>query len=272
MNHLEQILERVGGIEAAIQPQSMFTSSIATLLQVDPIYIFVSTYSSLGIHSEDYFSQVAFESLYNHPDLSATPSSQHHHILHEISEDYLKIPTCNTTADSILTWPIFQGRYSPDCLINMVLESSTRSSDLYRIRNDNPVAPGGLEHLFEDRIPFLIDKFLKDVHAKNPILDVEALVEHGKKAATTGLGSDAQSCLVLLACALGSIAISFEISEASEVEFEMNAPGMTSSKYFAKEIYQAESCYALACRRIGLLKPTILGAQCYFYSGGKLFI
>ena len=154
----------------------------------------------------------------------------------------------------------------------MVLESKAHSSDQYRTLNDNAVAHGRLEPLFEDRIPFLIDKFLKDVHAKNPVLDVEALVEHGRKAATTGLGSDAQSCLVLLACALGSVATSFEISEASEVEFEINAPGMTSLKYFAKEIQQAESCYTLASRRIGLLKHTILGAQCYFYSGGKFFL
>jgi hypothetical protein len=71
-----------------------------------------------------------------------------------------------------------------------------------------------------------------------------------------------------MACALGSISFPFEVSEANERGMEMNTPGMTSSSFFAKEIQQAESCYALACRRLGLLKQTILGAQCYFYSAG----
>lgn len=186
--------------------------------------------------------------------------------MYEISRNYQRIPTCNTTADSVLTWPIFQGRYPPNYLVDVLLEYNTAQLDPHKTGSNTFSVSGGLEPLPDERILFLIDKFLENVHTRNPILDVEALVRYGRRAASTGLGLDAESCLVLLACALGSIAISFDRSEVTELE--EHAPGINSSTFFVKEIHQAESCYALACRRLGLLNQTILGAQCYFYSAG----
>lgn len=224
-------------------------------------------YFCLAIHPADHFSDPGPDHLHYPGEFSATSGSSHHEPIHEVSKDYLRIPTCNTTADSVLTWPIFQGRFPNDYLIDVLLEGGSHKPD-HTGWSDAIVVPGGIEPLADERIPALIDKFLEDVHTKNPILDVEALVRYGRRAATSGLSWDAPSCLVLMACALGSISFPFEVSEANERGMEMNTPGMTSSSFFAKEIQQAESCYALACRRLGLLKQTILGAQCYFYSAG----
>jgi len=219
----------------------------------------------LAVNIEEYFSKAAHASL-NYPGtFSAASSSNYQDMVYEISRDYLRILTCNTTADSILTWLIFQGRYPPNYLIDILLECNPARLDHHKTGNHTFLVSGGLEPLPDERIPFLIDKFLENVHTRNPILDVEALVGTGGKQRVQAW--DWMLSLVLLACALGSIAISFDSSEINQLE--KHAPGINSSTVFAKEIHQAESCYALACRRLGLLNQTMLGAQCYFYSAGR---
>ena len=119
----------------------------------------------------------------------------------------------------------------------------------------------------EERIPILIDNFLQNVHTKNPVLDVEALVRQGLVAAEQGLGWDAWSCLVLIACALGHISKPFSVAEG-----EADIRGLEraeSIQIFGKDLEGADSYFLLASRRLGTLKPTMLGAQCYFFAGGK---
>lgn len=190
----------------------------------------------------------------------------------EGSKDYLKILSCKTTADVALTWPIFGGSFAQDALIGIIFnleESSNESpssnnSDTHQVR-------GGLQPLPDERIPILIERFLECVHTKNPILDVESLIHHGRRAAENGLGWDAQSCLILLTCALGCIAHPFDPKPEGSLESatESEISPESSSSFFARELQVAESCYVLACRRIGLLRHTVLGAQCHFFAGGK---
>ena len=200
-------------------------------------------------------------------------------VFNESSRDYLQIPACVTTADAALTWPVFEGRFSPDTLVGIIFNSGehdidrspsseTQNNHSHPASDDTYHVPGGLQFLPDERIPILIDRFLECVHTKNPILDVDALLRYGRKAAENGLGWDAPSCLVLIACALGSIAHPFDFAPSNEM-VEGSSPGLNSSSLFARELTQAESCYVLACRRLGLLKQTVLGAQCHFYTGGE---
>jgi hypothetical protein len=202
----------------------------------------------------------------------------------EPSRDYLQIPPHRTTADTVLTWPIFANRYEPNSLIEPLFapniypngNSFSHATGDELIAKDLVVVPGGLQPLPDEKIPSLIDNFLQNVHTKNPILDVEFLLKHGRKAAEIGLGWDAPSCLVLLACALGSVARPFEqslmtvenISNPGSLSRRLSHDPVPSATVFATDLQQAESCYVLACRRIGLLKYTILGAQCHFFAGG----
>lgn len=184
----------------------------------------------------------------------------------EMSKDYLTIPSSNTTADSVLTWPIFQAQYPPEHLTNILLASNPREKD--GSESEEFVVQGDFEPLSDERIPMMIERFLQNVHTKNPILDVDALIRYGRKAAMDSPGWDAPSCLVLLACALGSVALPVEAAVADRVGVNPYAPAATSSAVYEGELRLAESCYYLACKRLGLLKHTVLGAQCYFYSGG----
>ena len=215
-------------------------------------------------------------------------ASTSHHVL-EPSKDYLRIPSCKTSADTVLTWPIFSDEYPPDCLIGSIFtqtndqsgsdDSFSKFSAIGRGTSlDMFSISGGLQTMSEEKIPALIERFLRNVHTKNPILDVEALLRYGRSAAEHGLRWDAPSCLVLLACALGSVAYPFTASSTSSssmfngADLGSNAYGgeTSSAVFFAGDLQQAESYFVLACCRIALLKPTVIGAQCYFFAGGML--
>lgn len=136
---------------------------------------------------------------------------------------------------------------------------------------DHFTPTGGLMPANEEQIPALVDKFLENVHTKNPVLDVEQLVKQARTIAGRGLGWDGWSCLVLLASALGTIAKPFE--SAVTVSTSPGMGGMSGNRWITdapttpKELQQAESYFALASRRLGSLKHSILGAQCYFFAG-----
>ena len=129
----------------------------------------------------------------------------------------------------------------------------------------------GLMPLNEEQIPYLVDKFLENVHTKNPVLDVEQLVKQSRVIASNGLGWDAWSCLVLLAAALGTVAKPFDASVTTTVTLDgrTDVTWTHDGPTTPKELQQAESYFALASRRLGSLRHSILGAQCYFFAGGK---
>ena len=184
------------------------------------------------------------------------------------SKDYLRVPSGGSSADTMLTWPIFNGRFQPQCLIRDVFRPDPEAlKGPIGHGEDTMMVPVGVLPLAEEHIPGLIGRFLEHVHTKNPILDTDALIRYGREAAAHGPGWDAPSCLVLLACALGSVSYPFSVAAADQIGVAVDAVA-TSASIFERELQQAESCYILACRRLGLLKHTVLGSQCYFFSGG----
>ncbi|KAH0593099.1 hypothetical protein MHUMG1_09101 [Metarhizium humberi] len=200
----------------------------------------------------------------------------------EASRDFLQIPPHRASADTVLQWGIFEGKYAANFLIGTLFSPDHNSVSLYTgatssSSGDVITNTSGLTHLEEEQIPGLIDRFLQNVHTKNPILDVEALVKHGRKCAEQGIGWDGRSCLVLMTCALGAVAKPFDrsslpmsmaISPASETG--PTSASATSSKLYSKELQQGDCCFTMACRRLGSLKYSMLGAQCHFFAGEVL--
>lgn len=210
------------------------------------------------------------------PELNQTPPRA---ASVEASRDFLQIPPHRASADTVLQWGIFEGKYPENSLIGGLFSSGHGNVSLSTgdaSGGDLITSTAGLNHLEDEQIPGLIDRFLQNVHTKNPILDVEALVKHGRKCAEQGVGWDGRSCLVLMACALGAVAKPFDrsfrpgsmaISPASETG-PANGPATSSARLFAKELQQGDCCFTLACRRLGSLKYSMLGAQCHFFAGG----
>lgn len=179
----------------------------------------------------------------------------------------------------MLRWEVFEGRYPENALIGVLFKPETDSLNADRREScfrggDVFTIVKGLRAPDEERIPALVDVFLQNVHTKNPILDVESLVKQARRFASEGLGWDAWSCLVLLACALGFVAKPFEAAPPSTPGSQIDRLGLAdpsppAAEATTKALQRGESCFVLACRRLGGLKHTLLGAQCHFYAGGE---
>lgn len=196
--------------------------------------------------------------------------------------DQLRIPSEQTTADSVLQWPIFGNRYPPNFLTDPVFESelagdSHENEEPQIVRTAKRSRAGGID---EDAIPELIQRFLKFAHIKNPVLDIESVLSCARQVSEEGIKWDAMSCMVvgtirspiwpaggtattnkyqLIACALGCVAQPFEHQNSSSPE--------TSLESDAEALQEGEVYYGLARKRLGFLQEGTMAAQCYFLAG-----
>ena len=189
----------------------------------------------------------------------------------EWQKDYLQIPTCRCSADAVLTWPIFRGQFRESSLITTLFQYSHGAVEGRPTQSWS--LPDGLRFTPDEQVPMLIDRFIQNVHTKNPVLDLESLIRSGRHAAEFGLQWDAQSCLVLITCALGCISQPFTSSMQSPQTARSlheglgwQTPGVTSSS--STQLREGEAFFMMACRRIGLLRFSVIGAQCHFFAGG----
>ena len=104
----------------------------------------------------------------------------------------------------------------------------------------------------------LVHRFLKNVHTKNPILERATLLDLARIVSEGGFQWDVTSCLVLIACALGSISRDFEMSTPSPMETSLDD---------AQSLAMAEAYYTAARKRLGLLESSIQATQCWFLTG-----
>ncbi|XWX01382.1 hypothetical protein V2A60_009409 [Cordyceps javanica] len=94
----------------------------------------------------------------------------------EPSRDFLQIPQHPASADTVLCWEVFEDKFPANALISNLFKPNAADA-----ADDFITAPSRLTPLDEEIIPSLVDRFLQNVHTKNPILDVEALVKHGRR-------------------------------------------------------------------------------------------
>ncbi|KAF4442232.1 vegetative cell wall protein gp1 [Fusarium austroafricanum] len=168
-----------------------------------------------------------------------------------------EFPAVTNNCEAILRWPIFQ-RLVPD-IHSFVLESD---KDAEESRSD--VRTGSLgKGVQEDDFISLSKRFLAYVHVKNPILDVKDYKIRVKHAAEHGLSWDGPSCLVLISCAVACLSVSFPIEEGID-----GSPESTSSSTSSVvDTETAASYYLAAKKRLGLLQPSLLSIQCFFFCG-----
>lgn len=194
------------------------------------------------------------------------------------TKDYLTIPYGQTTADAVLTWPVFHSRYPPDSLIRLqYMQTDIDPPMAGTVDRIDPDTRQPLHHetLLDPRcVPALVDAFLRNVHTKNPVLDVRALLRSAQHAAQHGVGWDSKSCLLLIVCALGCISRPFADSMDALERYEIFDSASTYDRNGENvlrkmNLSQGELYFQLASHRIGLLKHNMLGSQCHFYAGGK---
>ncbi|KAM9883608.1 vegetative cell wall protein gp1 [Verticillium dahliae] len=184
-----------------------------------------------------------------------------------ISRDDLSIPSAKTTCEAVLQWPVLECCYPPNYIIDAVFETGIVDSDSdeedEKESSNLSLLNKSRRHGFneEDVLP-LVQRFLDLVHTKNPVLEADTLWSYARRVAEDGLKWDSRSCMVLLACALGSVARSFPEGTSTP------SPGATSSlKSQAESLHSGEVYYNLARRRFGLLQKGLLEPQCHFFAG-----
>ena len=212
--------------------------------------------------------------------------------------EHSEIPSSHTVPDDVLNWQIFGGRYPQRYLQDAVFASKPPSQNEQRGTDE---AFQASEHVHarrspnygfrEEDIPKLIDRFLRHVHIKNPILDEEMLRQESDRVVEEGLGWDACSCLVvcnpfaftcgkrhqmqicnlltgskLLACALGAIAVPFDEAYHKSTLIAHEYRNLPSIRNLSS-LEEAEACFLLARRRTGLLSQSMVASQCFFLSG-----
>ncbi|KAJ5096205.1 hypothetical protein NUU61_005561 [Penicillium alfredii] len=199
----------------------------------------------------------------NAVSISESPLPSPHELLvcatrpgHELAADSFDVPSSNTSPDNILIWPVFEQRYPEKCLQDAVFASSSQTPRMQRTKFA----------FQEDKVPALMDRFFYLVHIKNPIVDEESLRHDARKVIEDGLGWDEGSCLVLLACALGTLAVPFRDSHQMASLNPEDYP-MLPKLLGPLELEEAETYLMLARRRIGTLSQSVATVQCYFLSG-----
>lgn len=155
----------------------------------------------------------------------------------------------STNVVDVLSWPIFHGRFNAHLDVKSLLRRTplnaavhSPASDLHTTVNDSDSSTG-LK---------LLDAFLQHVHVKNPILDEVKVRQMVHRINLEGFGWDAESCLVLIIYALGTIASSFGNSSSAPTNL-----GRATSYFNASQ------------KRIGTLLGSggTVEAQCFFFSG-----
>ena len=158
----------------------------------------------------------------------------------------------NATTEEVLSWTVFKGRYDSRRSLKTLLRTRTLADAATSpARLDLSCATSNIEQSLPQR---MVDNFFHSIHVKNPMLDEVAITRSVHQMLLNGPSWDAECCLVLVICALGSLASSFDTDFGSS-DLQMAAV--------------AASYFDAAQRRLGMMIGSggVLEAQCFFYSG-----
>jgi hypothetical protein len=106
------------------------------------------------------------------------------------------------TCEDLLEWPIFEGQHDRSEIEILIFNPSLAREGQQRVPGlsiaADPDRRSGYDRgIREEDVPRLLDRFLANVHIKNPILDTNYIIRAGKNVAENGFEWDAPSCLVV---------------------------------------------------------------------------
>lgn len=142
---------------------------------------------------------------------SASPNTQPSQPIYDSEDahgtyDDQKIPCTKASPDSILQWPIFEGQFPLNYIIDGVfLAEMPEDMDMDASGNgevSKGTQPRQAFHMRgvainEDATTGLVQRFLDLVHIKNPILDPDTLWSYVRHVTEDGFQWDPPSCLVV---------------------------------------------------------------------------
>ncbi|KAL4920465.1 hypothetical protein BDW62DRAFT_208970 [Aspergillus aurantiobrunneus] len=157
-----------------------------------------------------------------------------------------------SASSSVLQWPSLRDLCDPSGIDKLFFNTARPEEAV-----EQAVSSGG-QGIREEDVPSLIERFLENVHTKNPILDPSELRKSSRCTGEDGFQWDGPSCVILIYCALGTVSR----------PFSPEVPGrQDKSRLDGRDYGTGESYYTAARKRIGLLEPSIMATQCAFLIG-----
>jgi hypothetical protein len=188
-------------------------------------------------------------------------------------------PSFKAATDKILQWPIFE-RLLSSCQRFQIInfhgaETYTYLDDIFtQSKPSTSQSPGNFltnrnrgTHISSERedIEVLVDRFFKRVNNKNPILSRRIVTQYCQSYYEDGPRFDLETCIVLLTCALGAVAMEYSPPDATS---SPTAPARFSSSRL--EDLQLGYCYfAAAEKRLGpaMTEVSTQAIQCLCLAG-----
>ncbi|PWW80694.1 hypothetical protein C7212DRAFT_274012 [Tuber magnatum] len=169
--------------------------------------------------------------------------------------------------EAVLQWPIFKGQFCVEEILAPVFADSHEDDD------DDDEREGWQErkgmgksepengYQAQHEIATLVQRFFRNVHTKNPILDSAVLDSYVYDIEKHGFGWSGKSCLVLLVCALGSVSAPYNPHPSS---LSVTEP---PTKYPSFEI--SAQYFSAAKKRLGIVMSSnkLIAVQCLFLAG-----
>ncbi|KAF5598654.1 hypothetical protein FPCIR_2951 [Fusarium pseudocircinatum] len=175
----------------------------------------------------------------------------------------------SSSVESTLTWPSLR----PYNLLEAPLTSVINTDDDFeavrlnadphyasvRLPPHVPPPNGGIDDRAE--MTQLLEQFIKYIHAKQPLVDLDLLYNQISVVEEQGLGWDAPTCLLLMACALGGICTPYDHSKLEEY----SKPSIDMEQYLRSREY-----FDAGLKRLGFIMghASTVGAQCFFLAAG----
>ncbi|KAL4968901.1 uncharacterized protein BDV14DRAFT_211388 [Aspergillus stella-maris] len=157
-----------------------------------------------------------------------------------------------SASSNVLQWPLLRDICGPS-EVDKLFFNPVPSDET----TERPWSSSG-RGIREEDVSALIESFLENVHTKNPILDPSELRNLSRCVGENGFQWDAQSCLVLITCALGTVSrpLSHKV---------LGSPNRAPKDEY--DCAAAEAYYTAARKRIGLLDSSLIAVQCAFLIG-----
>lgn len=183
----------------------------------------------------------------------------------EVSEVAARTNAC----EAILRWPVIAAVSQTPNIISFPLQGIGEALDAgipAPAQRPSKRQSRKTAAIVDEDIYPLCKKFLALIHVKNPVLHVKEFMHSARSVSESSPTWDGQGCLVLLACALASVAAPYRSTEganssSSQQHFPDGSPTST------EDVDAGEAFFTAAQRRLGLLETSLLSVQCLYFAG-----
>ena len=185
MGLLHETLQEVGDLRARIES----VLPVVDRMRFDRVMSGLTLPSdrSTNVGESPSVSLTASQTLWQSPLAKTLDANAATETLTEPQADYLKIPSSRAAPESLLQWPVFEGKYPVGSLAFPLDGTGEGELDVH----------SGVDDLGEVAPIQLVENFLAYVHIKNPLLDAQSLRVYARRVSEVGFLWDGPSCLVV---------------------------------------------------------------------------